>query len=93
MVLGKPQDRAKIDASIPDMRYAIEQLDRAYEGKEWIAGTFSLADLFIGPIVVTAALFPEGQKALEESGKNLTRLVAQLRTRKSAEFLDPPLRR
>jgi glutathione S-transferase len=85
---GRQPDRAKIDAGLDAMKNAISELDRAYEGREWIAGTFGLADLFVGPVISSVILFPEGKQAIEAS-KNLPRVLTQLRGRASSEFLDP----
>lgn len=87
---GQTPDRAKIDAAVPALQKGLAQIDAAYDGRDWIAGTFSLADLFVGPVLTTVSLFPEGKAALEGS-KNLPKLLERLRKRKSAEFIDPPM--
>ena len=69
---GKP-DRNAIDEAVPKVKRDFGVLDRAYEGREWLAGdTFSLADIFMAPIVSTVAMFPEGKEVLEGC-KNLKR--------------------
>jgi glutathione S-transferase len=80
---GQDPNLEEIRANVPTMEREIARLDAAYAGRPWIAGdAMSLADLFVAPIVQTAAMFPEGKAALAKA-KDLSRAFAQLSKRDS----------
>ena len=86
---GKDPDREKIDAAQDNLKRDFALLEKAYDGKEWIAGSFSLADLVAGPILTTALMFPEAQ-ALFDKSPSLKAALGRLRDRDSARFIDVP---
>jgi glutathione S-transferase len=87
---GKP-DRGVIDASVNEMPAILATLDRAYGGREWLAGrTMSMADLFLAPIMFYVEMFPEG-KALVPKYPNLVRGQAAIRARASFKETMPPI--
>lgn len=86
---GEAPDPAAIAAGVPAMQDGVKLLDGAYDGRDWIANSFSLADLLLGPILQTISMFPEGKEALGNA-KNLAGAYERMRGRKSAEFIDVP---
>ncbi|WP_428265307.1 glutathione S-transferase family protein [Haliangium sp.] len=86
---GKP-DRAAIDAALPNVKHDLGLLERAYQGREWVAGdAISLADLLIAPVVQTIGMVPEGAEMLGQHA-NLQGLLSRIGERPSAAFLAPP---
>lgn len=86
---GKP-DRGVIDATVREMPGILAVLDRAYDGRDWLAGrTLSMADLFLAPIIYYVEMFPEG-KALLPQYPNLMRGQAAVRARASFKETMPP---
>jgi glutathione S-transferase len=80
---GQQLDPKEVAAGVPNMERDIAVLDKAYAGGAWLVGdTFTLADLFVAPIVQTTAMFPEGQAALGKA-KHLSRAFEQLAKRDS----------
>lgn len=72
------------------MTRAVEILDAAYDGREWIAGDdVSVADLLMGPIVHGVGMFPEGKAALDNCA-NLTRAFDAIEKRDSYQKATPP---
>lgn len=87
---GKP-DRTAINEAVPKVKRDFAVLDRAYEGREWLAGdTFSLADIFMAPIVSTVAMFPEGKEVLAGC-KNLGRALEAVASRDAYKAALPPM--
>ncbi|MBC7172445.1 MAG: glutathione S-transferase family protein [Polyangiaceae bacterium] len=79
---GKP-DIAAIEAGLPKARRALEVVDRALEGRKYLAGdALSLADLYLAPIVSSVPMFPGGPELLEGL-ERLKRLEAELEARPS----------
>lgn len=85
---GQP-DMAAVEASLPQVEHDFGLLDRNLEGKDWLAGTFSLADLMVAPVISTASLFPEGGKILDRAA-NVRRWLTAIEGRDSGRFLYPP---
>ncbi len=80
---GKQPNLDEIAANVPKLEQDLTRLDAAYANSKWIAGeTLSLADLFVGPIVATVAMFPEGKAALGKA-RSLSRALEQLAQRES----------
>jgi glutathione S-transferase len=75
-------DRAVIDRAVPRMQHDLDIVERGLEGRPHLAGTFSLADLFLGPCLHTAAAFPEGKAAIG-ARPNVAALAARLMERES----------
>jgi glutathione S-transferase len=74
----KQPNREIIDRTIPDVRKTLEVLDRELGDRKWFAGDGpTLADLFIGPLLMASGMFPEGEKLMAKLD-NLGRLKGQL---------------
>ena len=76
---GTP-DRAIIDAALPAMEKAIAVLDRQLAGSDYLLGTFSLADVFFGPLMHYVNGLPEGARmiaAMPRVAAYVERLVAR----------------
>jgi glutathione S-transferase len=87
---GKP-DRGAIDAAVKEMPAILATLDKAYGGRDYLAGkALSMADLFLAPIMFYVEMFPEG-KALAPKYPNLARGQAAIRERASFKETMPPL--
>src|SRR5688572_2936598 len=61
---GKP-NREVIDRAVPLMNQDLDAVENGLSGKSWLAGELSIADVFYGPCLWSAANFPEGKKAIE----------------------------
>jgi len=61
---GQPSDEAKIAAALPDGEKALEALGDVLGEDDWLAGTYSLADLHLAPVVVYLRMTPEGAAML-----------------------------
>ncbi len=86
---GGAPHRGNIEASLPDVERAFGLLDKGLDGKDWLAGSFSLADLMVAPVVSTGSLFPEGGQILDRFG-NLRRWLTAIEQRDSGKVLYPP---
>jgi glutathione S-transferase len=60
---GRP-DRGAIEAALPALGKAITVLDRQLDGRSWIAGDFSFADIIFAPMLHYAGELPEGGAAI-----------------------------
>lgn len=79
---GKP-DRAIVDAAVAEMPRHFAILDRAYSGRESLAGTApSIADFLLAPILDYVEQMPEGPALLAPHAE-LRRAQAALRARAS----------
>ncbi len=85
---GQP-DRAAIDAVVPEVNRQIALIDQGLEGRDWLAGDFSLADLFVAPIMFYLGNFPESGEAMAGS-KNIQRVGAAMKERASFNNTMPP---
>lgn len=75
---GLPTDDAVIADALPDITYQLDLFDRCLSQTPWLAGDqMSLADLFLGPIMVYFAATPEGQSTLPDR-PDVTRWLAAL---------------
>jgi glutathione S-transferase len=86
---GKAPDLAAAQAAMPGVEHDLGLLERGLEGKTWLAGTFSLADLLVAPVVATVGLFPEGGPALDRR-PNVRRWLTAIERRESGSLLYPP---
>ncbi|MEW9920838.1 glutathione S-transferase family protein [Marimonas sp. MJW-29] len=76
--VGGTTDEAVIAAALPDVGHALDVIDRALEGRAYLAGdAVSLADFFLAPIHVYLAATPEGQGMLPVRG-NLQRWAERM---------------
>ncbi|PRP90016.1 Maleylpyruvate isomerase [Enhygromyxa salina] len=74
---GQP-DRAVIEAAVPQVKQALEVLERLIGERKWLVGdTPTLADYFVGPLVAVCGMFPESKGLLAECPQ-LGRLLGQL---------------
>lgn len=61
---GQP-DKQVIEAALPEIKNALQQLAKTYEQNTWLAGEcISLADLFIAPILLQMRQTPEGKECI-----------------------------
>lgn len=58
-------NREVIDKTIPEVRKAMEVLDRELGERKWFAGdAITLADLFVCPLLLACCMFPEGEQLM-----------------------------
>lgn len=86
---GKAPDVARAQAAVPGVEHDLGLVERGLEGKTWLAGSFSLADLMLAPVVATVALFPEGGAVLDRLA-NVRRWLTAIEKRESGSLLYPP---
>ncbi len=88
---GGAPDRKTIDAALPEIEQLLGILDKAYGKRNVLVGeTVTMADLFLAPIVVYLAMFPES-KALLAKLPNVTRAHAVIAERESFKATAPKL--
>jgi glutathione S-transferase len=63
---GQPSDEAKIAAALPNAETALDALVDIMGKDDWLAGTFSLADIHFAPVYTYLAMTPEGQAMLDK---------------------------
>ena len=85
---GQP-DRSAIDAVVPEVKRQIGLIDRGLEGRDWLAGEFSLADMFLAPIMFYLGNAPESAEATGSSA-NIQRVGAAMKARSSFTNTMPP---
>ena len=85
---GQP-DRAAIDQVVPEVQKQIALIDKGLEGRDWLAGELSLADLFVAPIMFYLGNSPESAAAMESS-PNIQRAGAAMKERASFVNTMPP---
>jgi glutathione S-transferase len=74
----KTPNREVIDKTIPEVRKAMEVLDRELGARKWYAGDgITLADLFVCPLLLACGMFPEGAQLMDGLA-NLARLKGQI---------------
>jgi glutathione S-transferase len=65
-MLGGKADEAVISAAVPKIERQLAIFDKALDENAWLAGdAFSIADLFLAPILFYVAGTPEGRAALK----------------------------
>ena len=85
---GKP-DRAVIDQALAEMPAQLAALDKAYDGRDFLAGsTLTGADLLLAPILAYVAAMPEGG-ALVQQYANVARTHKAMSQRPSFEATQP----
>ena len=82
-------DRGVIDAALPALEKSIAVLDRQLEGREFLAGEFTLGDIFFGPILHYAKTLPEGEQLFAASPR-LMEYLARLAARPAFKATFPP---
>ena len=85
---GTP-DRAGVEAALPALHHDLGLYDDALASREWLAGSFSIADLMVATAVTTAAMFPEGGQAIDRFA-NLRRWLTAMESRESSKYLHVP---
>lgn len=66
---GQPSDEGKIAAALPGAEKALDALLAIMGDDDWLAGTFSLADVHFAPVYIYLAMTPEGQAMIEQRPK------------------------
>lgn len=64
--MGQASDEQKIAAALPGAEKALDALVDLLGKDEWLAGTFSLADIHFAPVYTYLSMTPEGQAMLEQ---------------------------
>lgn len=86
---GVEPNRAEIVAALPQMRKAVEVLERHMRDREWVAlDRLTLADLFLAPTTFILGLYPEGREALVEA-PHLSRWLNRMKLRDSFQETRP----
>ena len=85
---GQP-DRAAIDAVVPEVKRQIGLVEQGLDGRDWLAGEFGLADIFLAPILFYLGNVPESAEAIGSS-PNIQRAGAAMKTRASFINTMPP---
>lgn len=85
---GQPH-RGNIETALDQVRHDFALIDKGLEGKDWLAGGFSLADLMVAPVIATGGMFPEGGEILDRSS-NVRRWLTAIEQRASGKLLNPP---
>jgi glutathione S-transferase len=82
-------DRKAIDAALPAMEKAIATLERQLDGRDYLLGGFSLADIFFAPLLHYTNVLPEGGKMIAASPR-VAVYVARMAARPSFKATFPP---
>ncbi len=85
---GQP-DRAQIDAVVPEVKRQIGLVEAGLDGRDWLAGDYSLADMFMAPIMFYLGNTPESAEVIG-SNPNIQRVGAVMRERASFVNTMPP---
>lgn len=85
---GKP-DRSRIDGAVEKMKPQAAVLDRAVASGHVVGDRFTLADIYLMPILFYVQKFPEGGEILKGT-KNLTGYFARHAARPSFKNTMPP---
>lgn len=89
----KKPDRALIDELVPKVAREIEVLDGAINGNGYLVGDrFSLADMYLLPIVHFARRLPESGEFIGKT-KNLAPYYERHKERESFKATEPPARK
>jgi glutathione S-transferase len=87
---GQPSDEAKIAAALAPAATALDALADIMGRGQWLAGTFSLADIHLAPIYAYLAMTPEG-KAMLDTRQELTGWWQRMSARPSIAATRSPL--
>jgi glutathione S-transferase len=84
------RDSARVEAVLPAVLKQIALLDRVVRNSEGLAGSmFSIADMYLMPILSYLRIFPESSKAIAES-QSLDRYFRNWESRESFAKTEPP---
>lgn len=80
---NQPPDEATIARAMPEAQKHFEVLDAELGKRTWLAGNeFSLADMFVAPIIFYAPMCPEGQQLMKGKA-NIEKWFGRVSTRKA----------
>ncbi len=82
-------DRGVIDAALPALEKSILVLERQLDGRDYLAGEFTLADIFFGPTLHYVSGLPEAAQMLAASPR-LATYLARLSARSAFKATFPP---
>lgn len=87
---GGAPDRTRIDAALPKLRDAFGVLERELAGRDYLAGaTFSLADMYLLPLIHYTRLLPESGEMLRASPQ-IDTWFQRVAARPAARETEPP---
>lgn len=61
---GEQSDEARIATAVPESEKALDAILAVQGLDEWLAGAFSLADLYLAPIIAYLRMTPEGERMI-----------------------------
>ena len=86
---GGSSDEDRIAASVPLVRHRLEMFDSRLANSPWLAGkTFSLADMFLCPMLYYIKIIPEAERLMAGLG-NLERWYGNVSARDSFKKTTP----
>jgi glutathione S-transferase len=83
------RDETVVARNLPSVRRYIEILDRAVESGQLAGTTFTLADMYLMPLLAYLRIFPESGEMIAAAG-NLSRYYATHSVRRSFMMTTPP---
>lgn len=86
---GGAPDRAVIDAALPALEKLVGILERRLEGRAFLAGDFSLADIFFAPTLHYANTLPEAARMIAAAPR-VAGWLARLSARPAFKATFPP---
>jgi glutathione S-transferase len=81
--------RNVIDAALPALQNCIAVLERQLNGRAYLIGQFTLADIFFAPTLYYASTLPEGAEMVTASMR-LTAYLARVTSRQAFKATLPP---
>ena len=85
---GAP-DRTVIDAALAPMEKIISVINGQLEKQDYLAGLFTVADIFFGPLLHYVGLFPEGARMIAAHPR-VSAYFARLQARDAFKATFPP---
>lgn len=85
---GTPH-RGVINAALPALEKSIAVLERQLDGRDYLAGEFTLADIFFAPTLHYVSTLPEGTQLFAASPR-LTTFLARIASRPAFKATFPP---
>jgi len=86
---GAAPDRRAIDAALPALEKSVAVLERRLDGRDYLAGEFTLADIFFSPTLHYLSTLPEGAQMLAASPR-VTAFLARIASRPAFKATFPP---
>lgn len=88
---GEPPLMDGLDKAIGRLEITLDKISAGFVGP-WVVGpTMSLADLFLGPMLATAAVFPQGKKVID-ARPNLAAFLGAIGDRPAYQSVQPAQR-